>query len=635
MIEPLTLARALNDVGALSLLGTLAFRLWVFGPVAGGLAESASNRLTRALDRLAGASLALALAGDLAWLVLQGADMAGEPLPGALAMLPTVIAATHFGRVAALRVVLLLLAGASLWRMRRAEPAPFALTVGAIVTAGAVAAQAWAGHAVAVLGPEGDLLLISQAVHMLAAGAWLGALLPLYWLLGVAGNCAATATAARRFSALGLTCVGALLVTAAIGVWQLIGGLPALLGTAYGQAALIKLALLIAMLALAAINRFHFSPVLATNADAVHGCRRSIALETALGLTVVIVAAQLASMPPGTHVEPWWPLPWRFSTEALQLPGVPRELLACALGVSAGVIMIASAAWLRRLRLAGPLLGITVLVWCLRTPVQILSAEAFPTSFWHSPTNYGVASIARGAQAFATNCATCHGAQGHGDGSLAKGLRVRPADLTAEHVYDHSDGDLFWWISHGIADSPMPGFAATLDETTRWNLIDFVHANADAARLTGLATEDAGRPKRAPNFTASCPDRGAIALAALRGRVVHLVFADPRAPERLEHLAMHGDATAATIVVGLPPELRGRLCTADDPAMRDVYGLDAGTAGIDGAEFLIDAAGWLRASWHPGMTPPWTDPAVLRDVIAALGTAPVAPPPMAMMHHHH
>ena len=37
------------------------------------------------------------------------------------------------------------------------------------------------------------------------------------------------------------------------------------------------------------------------------------------------------------------------------------------------------------------------------------------------------------------------------------GLYRPPADLTAEHLWAHSDGDLFWYISHGIE---MPDAAA-------------------------------------------------------------------------------------------------------------------------------------------------------------------------------
>jgi mono/diheme cytochrome c family protein len=76
---------------------------------------------------------------------------------------------------------------------------------------------------------------------------------------------------------------------------------------------------------------------------------------------------------------------------------------------------------------------------------------------------------------------SCHGAEGHGDGPASVGLEMPPADLTAPHLWDHPDGELFWWISHGMfgpdGKRVMTGFAATLDEDTSWALIDFLHAN--------------------------------------------------------------------------------------------------------------------------------------------------------------
>jgi hypothetical protein len=56
------------------------------------------------------------------------------------------------------------------------------------------------------------------------------------------------------------------------------------------------------------------------------------------------------------------------------------------------------------------------------------------------------------------HCAICHGAGGHGDGPGAAGLLRDPADLTAKHTADHTAGDLFWWLTHGIRGTPMPGF---------------------------------------------------------------------------------------------------------------------------------------------------------------------------------
>jgi len=45
--------------------------------------------------------------------------------------------------------------------------------------AAAVAALAWAGHAGATQGGQGEIHVVADALHLLAASAWLGALVPL------------------------------------------------------------------------------------------------------------------------------------------------------------------------------------------------------------------------------------------------------------------------------------------------------------------------------------------------------------------------------------------------------------------------------------------------------------------------
>lgn len=88
-------------------------------------------------------------------------------------------------------------------------------------------------------------------------------------------------------------------------------------------------------------------------------------------------------------------------------------------------------------------------------------------------------SIARGEALFAANCAQCHGADGRGDGPAAVGLDPPPAPLTV-HVPLHGDGDLFQFISDGIAGTAMPAWADRLSETERWDLVNFLRSRWDA-----------------------------------------------------------------------------------------------------------------------------------------------------------
>lgn len=83
-------------------------------------------------------------------------------------------------------------------------------------------------------------------------------------------------------------------------------------------------------------------------------------------------------------------------------------------------------------------------------------------------------SIAAGEQLYATNCAVCHGETGQGDGPGAAGLEKPPANLTAGHVQELRDGALFYIISHGRPDTPMPAWENILSEDERWQVVNFL-----------------------------------------------------------------------------------------------------------------------------------------------------------------
>jgi len=86
-------------------------------------------------------------------------------------------------------------------------------------------------------------------------------------------------------------------------------------------------------------------------------------------------------------------------------------------------------------------------------------------------------SLAAGQEVYTTNCQTCHGETGHGDGPTGLRLVPRPADLrihTAPGV--HTDGDLFYWVSYGFAGSAMPAWKDQLTEEQRWDVINYARA---------------------------------------------------------------------------------------------------------------------------------------------------------------
>lgn len=86
-----------------------------------------------------------------------------------------------------------------------------------------------------------------------------------------------------------------------------------------------------------------------------------------------------------------------------------------------------------------------------------------------------MASIAQGQQLFTENCVSCHGRLGQGDGVQLANVDAWRADLTAPHLYDHTEGELHWWISNGIGGTLMPGFASELTDEEVWHLVNYVY----------------------------------------------------------------------------------------------------------------------------------------------------------------
>jgi putative copper export protein/mono/diheme cytochrome c family protein len=439
----LDLARLLADTGAVSVFGALLFRVLV------------APMPLRGLLHLSGV---VALVGMAWWLDLEAAAYGGGIADVALH--------TWFGQVllarAGLLVVALLLPG---W-------------LGVAVAAASIVAAVGHGHAVAM----GDMswLVVCEAGHVLAAAAWLGGLVPLALAIRTGDD-----RAASRFSRLGLAAVTLLAATAACQGYVLAGGLPGLIGTTYGAVLGVKLALFLVLLGFAARHRLRLVPGLpATRRALVH----SIGTQAILGVATLTAAVVVAQMPPGMHAQPWWPFAWRPDAFAFAVPELRGEVIAGLAWCALAVVLAGLA-----LRRWWFLLGMPLALWLGVPHLDLLFVPAYPTSYYTEPDPPSPESLARGAVLYPQLCARCHGPQGRGDGPDAKGLAVLPADLTAGHLWDHSDGELFWWLSagiHGPDGAPvMPGFAAVLSEQDRWALIDLIRSRNPTLPAGAVATQ--------------------------------------------------------------------------------------------------------------------------------------------------
>lgn len=88
--------------------------------------------------------------------------------------------------------------------------------------------------------------------------------------------------------------------------------------------------------------------------------------------------------------------------------------------------------------------------------------------------------IAMGKEQFQTQCVSCHGAAGHGDGPAAAGLNPKPRNFTApasEWKNGRKPSQIFGTLTKGLGG--MPSFASASTDV-RWALVHYVHSLGDA-----------------------------------------------------------------------------------------------------------------------------------------------------------
>jgi uncharacterized membrane protein len=150
-----------------------------------------------------------------------------------------------------------------------------------------------AGHAAGDHSARGAVIA-AQWAHFAAVGVWLGGLAALLFHVRGAGS-EEKAASVRRFSRLALV---ALLVVVVTGVIRALGELSSwgdLTSTGYGRAVLLKAVLIIAIVTLAAANRWWSVPVAATNPRRL---RMVSGAEILLAVGALAAAAVLASLAP-------------------------------------------------------------------------------------------------------------------------------------------------------------------------------------------------------------------------------------------------------------------------------------------------------------------------------------------------
>jgi copper resistance protein D len=315
--DPLIYVRALHFAATIAATGVVWFIAFIGEPAFRdakqdtGVTKLVRNRFAW----IAWIGLLAAVLSGIPWLVLTAESMSGQPLSelSSQGVLWTVLSQTDFGRDWLLRFVMACVLGVLFVRFLSAEGmrSLWLKAVTVILAAAFVGSLAWAGHAIGGRGVEGLLHPAADVLHLIAAAAWAGALVPLALLLTMTRVDAASLTAARtatlHFSTLGIVSVATILFTGIVNTCYLAGSIPALVGTDYGHLLLIKIALFLGMVGIAGINWLRLTPRLIQNADVVaaQNARRQLScnatVEAIMSAAIIAIVAVLGTLPPASH----------------------------------------------------------------------------------------------------------------------------------------------------------------------------------------------------------------------------------------------------------------------------------------------------------------------------------------------
>jgi len=328
--------RFVHYASAASLAGALLFHWSIASPAlrrGGANWAPTTLALRNRLLAICWGSLAVAVASAALWLMLLSASITGAPFGRALSdgTAATVLTRTRFGHNWLVRSALALLLAAALVSLgrgrnareaaavRRGDLEPLSNASATMLALCFVGTLAWAGHCGAIPGVAGGAQVAADFLHLSAAAAWFGALLPLSMFLAAAADTRESAwidiarDAVARFSTLGTLAVATLVATGAANAWALVGSAHGLIDTHYGRLLLLKEALFASMLALAAVNRFWLAPRLAASSagslsglsdhasadrSSMRRLQRNSLLEALLGSAILAAVAVLGTMTP-------------------------------------------------------------------------------------------------------------------------------------------------------------------------------------------------------------------------------------------------------------------------------------------------------------------------------------------------
>jgi putative copper resistance protein D len=285
----LTFCRFAHFLAAMLTFGTSAY-LWAYAP------ERLTLALSPVVRRLALIASLVALVTAFAWLALESASMADD---WSAAIDPEAIAAvltdTAFGPVWAAHLVL----AAALLAVVAFSRAGWGAT--SLASAALLASLGLVGHSAMQTGAEGVLHRANHALHLMAAGAWIGGLVPFAMCLRAYQRDDLRKDAVRAmagFSFWGQLIVAAIVLTGVLNIALTSHHPPLPPTTPYRALLIVKILIVAIMIALALFNRFVLAPRIKTSATALSTLRATSLAEVALGCVVIALVSVFALLDP-------------------------------------------------------------------------------------------------------------------------------------------------------------------------------------------------------------------------------------------------------------------------------------------------------------------------------------------------
>ena len=507
--------------------------------------------------------------------------------------------------------------------------------------------------------------ILPYALHIILAGVWFGAL-PAFLLMIYENHKNAKTKhfnvpeykTLMRFSSIALPVMLLIILTGITVADRIFDGYyAALVATPYGWLLSIKIFILSIILLIAARVRVHWLPLLASEKQADNtgdgraGIRKWVRIEFFLALLLLFLATVIANTTPIKHaLIDNWPYPFRFSILATwNQPNVATQVW---IGVSI-LVLAAGVILLGRLRSweFKRLISIPAILLALGLTIALppLTIQAYPETYRRPPVPFDAISIANGAALFVQHCVECHGFQGMGNGIKSRTLSTKLPDLLTEpHTAEHTPGDFYNWISYGMVNTDMPGYADKLSDEDRWDLVNYVHALSrgyQARILTPEITPNKAYVKP-PLFSYADNHGVSGSVQDFRGNKIALlvIFSWPQSQVRMEQLkqvyhrlneqniavlAVPANELSADEMTQLAAELPFPIVMQSAAEIATSYALSRRTLTHpdiigrgkipDHMEFLIDRNGYMRARWIPSVDQSgWSDTDKLDQQISLL-----------------